>query len=145
MRSGKQRRAEIKAARLRQNEKHKELLRMTCSPAAALLTALGRPVPVDITQLAPDGSYDVPEFVRRGYYLDMPFRCVDCGQEGVWTAERQRWWYEVAKGGVWTTARRCKVCRAKERERRELIRKVQLERLPSDGIFINQTKETKQI
>jgi hypothetical protein len=106
VKSGKQRRAQIKAARLQRAHKRHPL-----SPEAI--------VRVDPTRLAPDGSYGVPDFVHRGYYVDVAFRCVDRAAEGVWTAQRQKWWYEVAQGGVWTTARRCRACRAKKRAERE--------------------------
>jgi len=105
MKSGKQRRAELRATRLRRAHKRHPL-----SPRAQLR--------VDATQLAPDNSYGVPDFVWRGCYVDVEFRCVDCGAEGVWTAERQKWWYEEAKGGVWTRAKRCRACRAKRRAAR---------------------------
>jgi hypothetical protein len=88
-----------------------------------------RRVNCDAALLAPDGSYGDPDFVRRGYYEDTAFVCKDCGTAGVWTAERQKWWYEVAKGGVWTRAIRCKACRAKERARVEVARRRQTEGL----------------
>jgi hypothetical protein len=65
--------------------------------------------------LEPYNSYGSPDFVRRGYYLDVPFRCVDCNVEQVWTATQQKWWYEVAKGYVYSTAKRCLPCRQKRR------------------------------
>jgi hypothetical protein len=87
--------------------------------------AEARGVAVDTSQLAPDGSYNRPDFVERGYYVDQPFTCQSCGVEQVWTAAQQKWWYEVAKGGVWTTARLCRPCRKTERSRREETRRVQ--------------------
>lgn len=113
MTSGKQRRFEIKAARLKRAHRRHPL-----SPGA-----IDR---VDVSRLAPDNSYGVPDFVRRGHYADIGFRCVDCGAEGVWSAQRQKWWYEVARGGVWTTARRCRACRAKRRAQREAARAASL-------------------
>ncbi|HEY9601041.1 MAG TPA: zinc-ribbon domain containing protein [Allocoleopsis sp.] len=71
----------------------------------------------------------IPDFVERGYYIDIPFTCKDCGKREVWSASQQKWWYEVAKGGVWTTARRCHPCRQRERERREIARQTHLEGL----------------
>jgi Probable zinc-ribbon domain len=61
------------------------------------------------------------------YYEDITFTCMDCGAVGVWTAARQKWWYEVAGGDIQTTARRCKACRAKERARRDEARRVHLD------------------
>jgi hypothetical protein len=48
----------------------------------------------------------LPEF-----YVDKPFFCRDCGKAEVWTAEQQKWWYEVAKGHLDSTAVRCRKCR----------------------------------
>lgn len=73
--------------------------------------------PVNRELLAPDRSYGAPDFAERGYYLDQPFACIGCAKEEIWTATRQKWWFEVAKGGVWTAARRCRPCRRRERER----------------------------
>lgn len=101
--------------RLRQRER-----RATCASG---------PVPVRPERLAPDGSYSTPDFVRRGTYVDLSFTCVDCGAEQVWRASQQQWWYEVAKGGVWTTATRCRSCRAKERRRRDAAREVHVQGL----------------
>jgi len=47
------------------------------------------------------------------YYIDKPFTCRDCGVEEIWTAEQQKWWYEVAKGHIDSTAVRCRACRKK--------------------------------
>lgn len=59
-----------------------------------------RMIPVNEKLLAPNNSYGAPDFVRRGYYTDRVFRCVDCGAEEVWTGTQQKWWYEVAKDFV---------------------------------------------
>lgn len=34
----------------------------------------------------------------RAYYEDKEFECTDCGKTALWTAQQQKWWYEVAKG-----------------------------------------------
>lgn len=65
-------------------------------------------IQADLTKQAPNNSYGgVPL-----YYEDQPFTCVDCGKEEVWTAEQQQWWYEVAKGSIYSRAVRCRECRA---------------------------------
>ncbi|MEW5788810.1 MAG: zinc-ribbon domain containing protein [Pseudomonadota bacterium] len=114
--SGKQRRAEIKAARL--SKQHRASHRVDGFRVRPEGTE-----PVNPARLRPNNSYGVPDFVWRGYYKDMAFRCVDCGVEQVWTAQRQRWWYEVAQGDVYSTARRCAPCRLKERQRKEDARR----------------------
>ncbi|MBS1160607.1 MAG: hypothetical protein H6R15_3026 [Proteobacteria bacterium] len=114
--SGKQRRVELLAARERRRQRRSRQAKADASPAVKRCPAAC--VPVDPARLQPYNSYDVPDFVWRGYYVDLAFRCRDCGAEGVWTAERQRWWYELAGGDVYTTACRCAPCRAKARQRK---------------------------
>ena len=119
MKSGKQRRVEPKARRGAKLEKRQ---RPPSGP--------GRPapvVPVNSDLLAPYNSYGTPAFVQRGYYEDLPFRCAGCGMDEVWTAAQQKWWYEVAKGNVESTAKLCRPCRRREQARRADVRRVHLE------------------
>jgi hypothetical protein len=58
-------------------------------------------------------------YISAGWYKDQPFVCADCGKLEIWTAAQQKWWYEVAKGGILTTATRCRQCRKTHREKRE--------------------------
>src|SRR5258708_5949205 len=67
-------------------------------------------IPANLSQQAPNNSYDPPLF-----YEDREFACVDCGKHQVWTAEQQKWWYEVAKGSIYSGAIRCRDCRAARR------------------------------
>ena len=113
MKSGKQRKSEIQARRA-------ERAVQTAVPALPVGSA-----PCDAALLAPFNSYGVPDFVARGYYVDMPFTCRDCGKQEVWPADRQKWWYEVAKGSVFASANRCKPCRQSERERVAQARRIQ--------------------
>ncbi len=124
MKSNKQRRVEIKATRLKRDaakpvlkggEDQKEI------PTGS--------APCNPENLAPFYSYDAPDFVIRGYYLDVLFRCASCQEQEVWRAIRQKWWYEVAKGNVESRAKLCKVCRHAERERKAAARRVHLEGL----------------
>jgi hypothetical protein len=61
-------------------------------------------------------------YLKAGWYRDEPFICADCGKLEVWTAAQQKWWYEVAKGGILTKATRCRQCRKVDRERRDVHR-----------------------
>ena len=81
-------------------------------------------VVVNVSNLRSTNSYGTPEFVARGYYVAFPFKCKDCGKAEVWSPTQQRWWYEIAKGDVWTVARRCRPCRRLERTRRNTAREV---------------------
>jgi hypothetical protein len=91
------------------------------------------PVRVNPAALAPNNSYGAPKFVERGFYEDMPFKCSGCGASQVWTAAQQKWWYEVAKGYVYSTARYCRVCRHREQARRADARRVHLEGIARKG------------
>jgi hypothetical protein len=84
---------------------------------------------VNSTNLRPTNSYDTPDFVVRGFYVDRPFDCKTCGVAQVWTATQQKWWYEAAKGDVWTVAVLCKPCRRREQARKAAARIMQLEGL----------------
>lgn len=71
-------------------------------------------IAADLSLQAPNNSYS-----PRLYYDDEPFVCVDCGTEEVWTAKQQQWWYEVAKGPIYSRAIRCLACRREKRAERE--------------------------
>ena len=84
---------------------------------------------VNPANLRPTGSYGAPEFVKRGHYIDFPFNCKSCGIAQVWTETQQKWWYEAAKGDVWTVAVLCRPCRRREQARRTAAREVHLQGL----------------
>jgi hypothetical protein len=109
--------------------------RMAKRNAKRVPASLNGKAMVDETRLAPNNSYDQPEFVKRGYYQDKAFWCRDCGKEQLWTASQQKWWYEIARGDVFTQATRCRNCRRRERERRNQARRVHL-----DGIAAKHAK-----
>lgn len=70
--------------------------------------------PADAAVLAAhNNSYSLP-----AYYVDMPFECRQCGTHEVWTAQQQKWWYEVALGNINSTARYCRACRQARRAHR---------------------------
>ena len=124
MKSGKQRRVEILAKR-----KNRTIKRTAVVAARENNQPPSRFISVNVALLAPNNSYGAPDFVRRGYYVDRPFRCVDCNKEEVWTGSQQKWWYEVVKGFAYSTAVRCRLCRRKERARCEEARRIHLEGL----------------
>ncbi len=131
MKSSKQRKKELKAKQLAKQARQAKKVAVQATrrnnEIGKRLIADSRAVAVNAAALAPSHSYSDPEFVKRGYYVDQPFDCLDCGKAETWTAAQQKWWYEVAKGSVWTTGRRCRSCRHKERERRDEARRVHLD------------------
>jgi putative zinc ribbon protein len=56
------------------------------------------------------------------FYIDRVVICRQCGKEEVWPAERQKWWYEEAKGNINTQAVLCRSCRSAEKERKARVR-----------------------
>ncbi|WP_315836916.1 zinc-ribbon domain containing protein [Bradyrhizobium prioriisuperbiae] len=132
MKSNKQKREEIEARRLKKEER----LRVQARQDAELRrrrdveNALARgEVSVDTTRLAPSGSYSIPDFIERGTYRPESFVCKDCGIAEVWTPLQQKWWYETARGDVFTKAVRCRACRGKERARKTAARRAHLDGL----------------
>lgn len=126
MKSGKQRRIELKAQK--QTRKTKLANKKKADNLAALQSATSyEGVIVDCTALAANNSYGVPDFVKRKYYFDQPFTCAGCSSQEIWTAVQQKWWYEVAKGGLFTTAKFCRTCRRQEQSRRAEARRIHLE------------------
>ena len=132
MKSNRQKRTELQARRDHRREAQARaadlaaLQRRRDERVAALKAGA---VEVNAANLAPSGSYSTPDFVVRGWYEPVPFTCEGCGVEEVWTPHQQKWWYEVARGGVFTTARLCRSCRRRERDRKAAARKTHQEGL----------------
>lgn len=82
-------------------------------------------VEADPAELAHNNTYGLLPL----YYMDKAFTCRDCGSEELWTAKQQKWWYEVAKGNINSTAVRCRACRRREQARRAEARRIHLEGL----------------
>lgn len=101
--------------------------------ARALRALAKKHVLVNPQNLRPTNSYGTPEFVSRGHYVDMPFNCKSCGVAQVWTETQQKWWYESAKGDVWTIAVLCRSCRKREQARRAVAREIHLAGLAAKG------------
>lgn len=77
---------------------------------------------VNYTALKKDDAAYLPHgifFIAAGWYRDEPFHCRDCGKLEIWTAQQQKWWYEVAKGSVHQVATRCRSCRKAQKKKKE--------------------------
>lgn len=61
------------------------------------------------------------------FYVDKVVVCRQCGTEEVWPADRQKWWYEVAKGNINTDAVLCRACRDIEKQRKAEARRIHME------------------
>ena len=69
------------------------------------------------------------------FYVDKVVVCRYCGTEEVWPAERQKWWYEVAKGNINTDAVLCRACRENEKHRKDEARRIHMEGLKKKGLI----------
>jgi hypothetical protein len=76
MKSGKQRRAELKTKRKRREAKQRSVAVGPRATPRPLGTA-----PVNEALLAPYKSYGAPDYAMRGYYQDLPFRCHGCDKK----------------------------------------------------------------
>ena len=109
MKSNKQRRAEIMSRRQKRAKRLTGLLKNFRNRHLLSIEA-------NHERLIHNSYYcDLPSI-----YIDKPFKCRDCNTIEVWTAKRQKWWYEVAKGRIESTAIYCRGCRAKRRTEKEI-------------------------
>jgi Probable zinc-ribbon domain len=118
MKSGRQRREEIKSKRA---VRARIMKRVDYDPSL---------FPLPIGTLAADQDrlvHDNTWGPRPRYYVDTTFTCVDCNKSEVWTAAQQKWWYEVAQGKIASRANRCGDCRFKRRVRRSQDRRIHIE------------------
>jgi len=103
MKSGKQRRQEIKHKR---RKKAESLIDVDTRSNISKMPPVGA-IQAAHEQLEHNNTYGLlPNF-----YVDKPFVCRDCGSKEIWTAKQQKWWYEIAKGHIDSTAVRCRRCR----------------------------------
>jgi hypothetical protein len=113
MKSGKQRRAEIKKSRLERIAKRE-----------GKVNPFILPIPDWAIPLNPSEVVYHSAFINLPlYYVDKEFVCKDCSANEIWTARQQKWWYEIAKGSIETTAVRCRPCRNKRKAEKEAQRK----------------------
>lgn len=110
MKSNKQRRLEIKTKRRKRAETLK-------------INAFNQIVP---WQRHNSIDADRSQLMHNSYYVslptsysDKPFKCQCCGKHEIWSAQSQKWWYEVAKGNIESTAISCRACRIKIRQDKE--------------------------
>ena len=69
-------------------------------------------VPADHCALSHINTYGtLPDF-----YIDKTFVCRSCDKKEIWRARDQKWYYEVAKGHIDSTAVKCYDCRVKTKE-----------------------------
>jgi hypothetical protein len=140
VKSNRERRKELDAKRVA-----KRIRAEKKQATAALAAATRNKVLVNPALL--QSNYSVfrrPGFVDRGYYVDEPYTCRGCGAKGVWTATQQKWWYEVAKGNVWTMESRCLSCRRKLRAQKEEARKALLERTARNAARVRLPKSSRK-
>lgn len=131
MKSGKQRRKEIKERRLR---KAQEMVEVDTTIETIPLPPGAVEANVELL-MEHNNSYGLPLF-----YVDRPFICRDCGSHEIWTAKQQKWWHETALGDINAFAVRCRSCRRKLRAEKaaqkvHMEEMAQLEPHPNEAFF----------
>lgn len=113
MKSNKQRRAEIKEHRLARAVALEA--RLSATDTRTLL-AKGRLPGLELVDKSKLERYQI-SFCQEvsDFYLDRSFTCRDCGSREVWTAKQQKWWFETARGSMYSSAVRCRACRQARR------------------------------
>ncbi len=112
--SNKRKRAELDRRRAAKREVVAAGQRAAAIAAGRVANGIVLPdgaVAADLTKQRPNNSYSPKLF-----YTGEPFCCIDCGKDEIWTAERQKWFYEVAQGSIYARAVRCRTCRREHRE-----------------------------
>lgn len=115
MKSNKQRRKEIKEHR---RKKAENMAIINTYNQKSEHPSVGA-VEADHSKL---GHINTCDFLP-AFYVDKPFTCRDCGSKEIWTAKQQKWWYEIAKGHIHSTAVRCKKCRDKIKNEKDVQKK----------------------
>lgn len=100
MKSGKQRRLEIKEKR------RKKAGSLNIDTTLEIQPLPKGAVQADHMELNHNNTYGLLPL----FYIDKAFVCRDCGSKELWTAKQQKWWYEMAKGDINTTAIKCRKC-----------------------------------
>lgn len=114
-----------KAERLKQSQLLKEKEYAGIDTTDPAITPPPGAVLADENELLHNNTYGrLPRF-----YVDKVIVCRQCGVEEVWPAERQKWWYEVAKRNIHSEAVLCKSCRVAKNRIKEEARRVQIEGL----------------
>jgi len=110
--------AEGKLQRLRESQLARAKALVGVDPTNPEVPPPPGAVLADPTKLSHNKTYGrLPRF-----YVDRLVVCRNCGAEEVWPADRQKWWYEEAKGNINTQAVLCRSCRGAERQRKEAAR-----------------------
>ena len=106
---------EVKQLRLTQQQLIRAKSLAGIDPTDPAVSPPAGSVLANLAELSHNNTYGrLPRF-----YVDRVVVCRNCSTEEVWPAERQKWWYEVAKGNINTQAVQCRSCRAAERQRKE--------------------------
>jgi hypothetical protein len=113
--AGKQKKRKLRAKREKRSSEreHRRLEQLT--EQGRLVNGVEIPhdaVVADHSKQVPSHSYmSAPD-----YYVDIQLTCRECGKQELWIAEDQKWYYEVAKGSLYSGAVRCYKCREAVRE-----------------------------
>ena len=132
MKSGKQRRLEIKERRRKRalaTQNTNLFSKLKSMPKVGAIEA-------DHKELEHNNTYGLLPL----FYIDKCFSCKKCSSEEIWTAKQQKWWYETAKGHIDSTAVHCRRCRKlireeKSKQKEHMKAMAEKERHPNEAFF----------
>ena len=131
MKSGKQRRFEIKEKRRKKASENKGI-----DVYSSRMKLPKYAIKSNKAELLHNHTYGpLPQF-----YVDREFKCKDCGCLEIWTAKQQKWWNEIAKGNINSFAIRCRRCRKaindqKKEQKAHMEEVAQQEPHPNEAFF----------
>jgi len=80
-------------------------------------------IPIDTILIDPDLINLGGSYLKPTCFQDQPFVCQDCGSDENWKAIDQAWYFETTFAPYYSKAIRCRACREREKERKQLARK----------------------
>ncbi|WP_395751146.1 zinc-ribbon domain containing protein [Prosthecobacter sp.] len=79
-------------------------------------------IPDDSIPVDPDLVLPTNACIPAVCYMDIEFRCADCGKPDFWSAGSQQHYYEILKASPYKRPKRCYECRQKELARKQQAR-----------------------
>lgn len=79
-------------------------------------------IPDDAIPMDPDLVLPTNACIPAVCYMDIEFKCSDCGKPDLWTADSQQHYFEILKASPYKRPKRCYDCRQKELARKTQAR-----------------------
>lgn len=84
--------------------------RLRRSLITTLRTATMKKVPIEKEKYSEESKRSVGHWFLKGYYSDITYKCMKCKSESTFSAEEQKYAYEVQKKYMWAKRVLCTSC-----------------------------------